>query len=108
MKQYFDVLIIGSGVAGLSSALQIADKRKVAIIAKGKIDNTNTSYAQGGVATVTDKIDSYEKHIQDTLIAGDGLCDEEIVKMVVTEGPEQIQSMLAWGVNFDKKKNGKF
>ncbi|MCD6367224.1 MAG: L-aspartate oxidase [Bacteroidales bacterium] len=108
MKQYFDVLIIGSGVAGLSSALQIADKRKVAIIAKEKIDNTNTSYAQGGVATVTDKIDSYEKHIQDTLIAGDGLCNEEIVKMVVSEGHEQIQSMLAWGVNFDKKQNGDF
>ncbi len=108
MKQYFDVLIIGSGVAGLSAALQIADKRKVAIIAKEKIDNTNTAHAQGGIATVTDKIDSYEKHIKDTLIAGDGLCDEKIVKMVVTEGPEQIQSMLAWGVNFDKKQNGEF
>jgi len=108
MKQYFDVLIVGSGVAGLSSALQIADKRKVAIITKEKIDNTNTSYAQGGIATVTDKIDSYEKHIQDTLIAGDGLCDEKIVNMVVTEGPKQIRSMLAWGVNFDKKQNGDF
>ncbi len=108
MKQYFDVLIIGSGVAGLSSALQIADKQKVAIISKENIDNTNTAYAQGGIATVTDKIDSYKKHIQDTLIAGDGLCDEKIVKMVVKEGPEQIRSLLKWGVNFDKKQNGDF
>ncbi len=108
MKQYFDVLIIGSGVAGLSSALQIADKKKVAIISKENIDDTNTSFAQGGIATVTDKIDSYDKHIQDTIAAGDGLCDEKIVEMVVTEGPERIRSMLEWGVNFDKKQNGDF
>lgn len=108
MKRYFDVLIIGSGIAGLSSALQIADKRKVAIIAKEEINNTNTLHAQGGVATVIDKIDSYEKHIQDTLIAGDGLCNKEIVEMVISEGPNQIRSLLKWGVRFDKKKDGNF
>ncbi len=108
MKQFFDVIVLGSGVAGLSSALKLADKRKVAIITKEKIEVTNTFYAQGGIATVTDKIDSYEKHIQDTLGTGDGLCNEEIVRMVVTEGPERIKEMLEWGVHFDKNQNGDF
>lgn len=108
MKQYFDIIVVGSGVAGLSFALQVADKKKVAIITKENINDTNTYYAQGGIASVTDSIDSYEKHIEDTLIAGDGLCDKRIVEMVIKEGPEQIKSLIDWGVSFNKKQNGDY
>ena len=86
-------LIIGSGVAGLTFALRIAEQfpnKKITIVPKANADESNTKYAQGGIAIVTDKNeDSYQKHIEDTLICGDGLCDEAVVKMVVTEGPNQ-------------------
>ena len=88
-------LIIGSGVAGLTFALKIAEQfpnKKVTIVTKANADESNTKYAQGGIAIVTDKIvDSYEKHIEDTLICCDGLCDEEVVKMVITEGPKRLK-----------------
>ena len=103
-----DYLVIGSGLAGLMFALKVSEYGTVAVVTKSEIDNTNTSYAQGGIATVRKVNDSYESHIKDTLIAGDGICNEDVVRTVVTEGPEQIQSMLSWGVNFDKKQNGDF
>jgi len=82
-------LIIGSGVAGLTFALKMANRfpeRNITIVTKANADESNTKYAQGGIAIVTDKTeDSYQKHIEDTLICGDGLCDEDVVKMVVTE-----------------------
>ena len=87
--RHVDFLVIGSGIAGLSFALKAAKHGKVLIVTKANADESNTKYAQGGGAVVVDKEeDSFEKHIEDTLIAGDGLCDEEIVEIVVKEGKE--------------------
>lgn len=106
-----DIIILGSGVAGLSLAIKLAEKRpdiEIAVFAKAEAIESNTKYAQGGVAAVWDlKIDSYEKHIADTLDAGDGLCNVEIVEMVVKEGPERIKELISWGARFDKEKNKK-
>ncbi len=103
-----DFLIIGSGIAGLSLALKLAAHGKVLIITKSNEDESNTKYAQGGVAVVVDKADSFDKHIQDTLIAGDGLCNEQIVEMVIKEGPERIQEMIDYGTHFDKTNYGAY
>ncbi|MFH2141617.1 MAG: L-aspartate oxidase [Bacteroidota bacterium] len=108
MQKKTDFLIIGSGIAGLSFALKVADKGNVIIISKTTLDETSTSYAQGGIAAVTYNPDSYEKHITDTLIAGDGLCDENVVRTIVSEGPGQIHELINWGTNFDKKADGKY
>ena len=108
MQKEYDFLVIGSGLAGLSFALKVADKGKVAVLTKTHLEETNTAYAQGGIAAVTYKPDDYKKHIKDTLIAGDGLCDEEVVKMVVKNAPEQIRELIGWGTNFDQEKDGKF
>jgi len=101
-----DFLVIGSGIAGLSFALKAARHGKVLIITKSNEDESNTKYAQGGVAVVVDKGDSFSKHIHDTLIAGDGLCDPEVVEIVVTEGPQRIDEIIAYGINFDKNPTG--
>lgn len=101
-------MVIGSGIAGLSYALKVARHGKVAVISKTALDETNTAYAQGGIASVTYKPDSFEKHIEDTLIAGDGLCDIEAVKKVVTEAPTQIRQLLNWGTDFDKNNDGSY
>ena len=107
-----DFLVIGSGIAGLSYALKVAQHhpdKKVLVITKTRIDETNTKYAQGGIAGVTDlEKDSYESHIQDTLIAGDGLCNPHTVEIVVKEGPERIQDIIDWGTRFDKDSDGDF
>lgn len=108
MKKYFDFLVIGSGLAGLSFALKVAHKGKVVILTKTKLNETNTSYAQGGIAAVFSEQDNFEKHVQDTLIAGAGLCNEDVVRMVVEEGPKQIKELINWGTNFDKEENGNF
>ncbi|MCA0363630.1 MAG: L-aspartate oxidase [Spirosomataceae bacterium] len=108
MKQV-DFLVIGSGIAGLSFALKAAKKGKVLILTKVNADETNTKYAQGGIATVFDpETDSFEKHINDTLIAGDGLCDRKIVEIVVTEGPDRIKELIEYGTNFDKEETGEY
>jgi L-aspartate oxidase len=103
-------LIIGSGVAGLTFAVKIAERfpdKKVTIVTKANENESNTRYAQGGIAIVTDKAeDSYEKHIQDTLICGDGLCDESVVEMVITEGPKRLKELIEWGAKFDKNTEG--
>jgi L-aspartate oxidase len=101
-----DFLVIGSGIAGLSFALKSAKHGKVLIVTKSNEDESNTKYAQGGVAVVVDKGDSFEKHIEDTLIAGDGLCDEAIVNIVVKEGPQRIQEIIDYGIMFDKDTAG--
>jgi len=105
-------LVIGSGIAGLTFAVKIAEKfpeRKVIIITKANEDESNTKYAQGGVAVVLDdENDSFKKHVNDTLIAGDGLCDKEVVKMVVKEGPKRLDELLLWGANFDTDATGEF
>ncbi len=108
MRKIYDFLVIGSGAAGLSYALKVAEKGRVALISKTTLDVTNTSYAQGGIAAVTKQPDNYEKHIVDTHIAGVGICDPEVVKMVVSNAPEQIEQLLQWGTMFDKKSDGQF
>lgn len=105
-------LVIGSGIAGLTFAVKIAEvfpDKKVVIATKDSEDESNTKYAQGGVAVVLDKAqDSFKKHIKDTLIAGDGLCKEDVVEMVVKEGPKRLEELLLWGANFDTNANGDF
>jgi len=108
MKKQYDFLVIGSGLAGLSFALKVAGEGTVAVLTKTNLDNTNTAYAQGGIAAVTYKPDNYEKHVRDTLIAGDGLCNEEVVRMVVSEAPAQIDQLIKWGIKFDREESGKF
>jgi len=104
-------LVIGSGVAGLTFAIKMATEfphKKVTIVTKAAKGESNTKYAQGGVAVVSDlKEDSYQNHIQDTLTAGDGLCDPEIVAMVVKEGPLRLAELMRWGANFDRDTSGK-
>jgi L-aspartate oxidase len=108
MKKYYDFLVVGSGLAGLSFALKVADKGKVAVITKSSLNETNTSYAQGGIAAVTYAPDDFEKHVEDTLIAGDGLCNEEVVRLVVSQGPRQIEELIKWGTEFDREESGRF
>ena len=108
MTRKFDFLVIGSGIAGISFALKAAKLGKVALLCKTTLGETNTSYAQGGIASVTYTPDSFEKHIQDTLIAGDGHCNLEAVEKVVREAPGQIEELLHWGVDFDKNENGNY
>jgi len=106
--QQTDFLVIGSGIAGLSYALKVAERfpdKKVLVMTKAAADETNTKYAQGGIAVVNDlENDSYEKHIDDTLIAGDGLCNEKVVEIVVKEGPERVNDIIEWGARLIKKK----
>ena len=109
MVRKYDYLIIGSGVAGMSFALKVAKTGTVALVCKSKMEEANTDLAQGGVATVTNlEVDNFEKHIHDTMVAGDWLSDPEAVKKVVTEAPAQIQELLGWGVDFDRNEKGEF
>ena len=103
-----DFLVIGSGIAGLSYALKVAEYGRVLIITKANEDESNTKYAQGGIAAVTYEPDSIEKHIADTMVAGDGMCNESIVRMVVSEGSERIKELIEWGAEFDRKPGGEF
>lgn len=102
-----DVLVVGSGIAGLSYTLKLAQLKpdcRIVMLSKRDVLESNTKYAQGGIAVVQDfDDDSFEKHIQDTLIAGDGLCNPEVVSFVVKEGPDRLKELLAWGTNFDKE-----
>ena len=109
MIRKFDFLVIGSGVAGMSYALQVAGKGRVALVCKTTLDEANTAKAQGGVASVTDlTVDNFDKHIQDTIIAGDYISDRQAVEQVVRRAPEGIKNMVKWGVNFDKNEKGDF
>lgn len=108
MVHKYDFLIIGSGIAGMSYALKVAQHGKVAIIAKTTLEDANTFYAQGGIASVTNPWDNFEKHIADTLDAGAGLCNTEVVEKVVREAPAQIEELISWGVDFDKDEKGNF
>lgn len=107
-----DFLVIGSGIAGLTYALKVAQQcpdKSVMVLTKTQSDETNTKYAQGGIAGVMDTDhDSFEKHIEDTLIAGDGLCNRHIVEIVVREGVERIEEIIEWGARFDKESDGDY
>ena len=107
-----DFLVIGSGIAGLTYALKVAQEcpdKKIIILTKTQSDETNTKYAQGGIAGVMDfDKDSFAKHVEDTLIAGDGLCNKEVVEIVVKEGVERIKEIIEWGAQFDKEPDGDF
>ena len=103
-----DFLVIGSGIAGLSYALKVAKFGKVTIITKKQIQQTNTALAQGGVAAVFSKIDSFDLHIKDTLSAGDGLCNKQVAKMIVKNGPQRIKELVRQGANFNKEGNGEY
>ncbi len=111
MVYKYDFLIIGAGVAGMSYALKVAKEKKgkICIICKTSFDEANTSFAQGGVASVTNlEVDNFEKHIEDTMIAGDFISDRAAVEQVVRMAPGQIGELVEWGVNFDRKANGNF
>ncbi len=111
MIHKYDFLVIGSGVAGMSYALQVAaaGKGSVALICKTTMEEANTARAQGGVSSVTDfAVDDFEKHIHDTMVAGDWISDPEAVRQVVEGGPAGIQRLVKWGVQFDRKPDGSF
>ncbi|KAE8728217.1 L-aspartate oxidase [Hibiscus syriacus] len=104
--KYFDFAVIGSGVAGLRYALEVAKHGSVAVITKAEPHESNTNYAQGGVSAVLCPSDSIESHMRDTIVAGAYLCDEETVKIVCTEGPDRIRELIAMGASFDHGEDG--
>ena len=109
MVKHYDFLIIGGGVAGMSFALKVARTRKykIALCCKTTLDEANTAKAQGGIASVTNLlVDDFDKHIHDTMVAGDWLSDKAAVEQVVRNAPAGIEELLRWGVNFDKKEDG--
>lgn len=108
MRLRTDFLVIGSGIAGLSFALKAAAYGKVTIVTKSTVEETNTRYAQGGIASVMYPPDSFDKHVKDTIIAGDGFCNEEVVKMVVSEAPSRIAELIEAGAEFDRRTDGLF
>ena len=103
-----DFLVIGSGAAGLCFSLKAAEKGHVTIVTKGEIDECNTNYAQGGICSVTYAPDTFEKHIQDTMVCGAGICDRDAVELVVRRAPELIADLIEWGTRFDKTPDGRF
>jgi len=107
MREY-DFLVVGTGISGLSFALKAAEHGTVAVLTKRKSENSNTAWAQGGISCVADPEDSFESHVADTLDAGAGLCNNEVVKTIVESAPEAIDQMMAFGINFDRQENGNF
>ena len=108
MRKRVDFLVIGTGIAGLSYALKVADHGKVCIVTKTDAGETATRYAQGGIAAVMYTPDTYEKHIRDTLVAGDELNDEKIVRITITESTNRIKELISWGAEFDRNSSGKY
>ena len=104
MEHESDFLVIGSGVAGLLFALKVADHGSVTIVTKKNISESNTAYAQGGIASVIAQTDSFDAHVQDTLASGDGICNKRVVEMVVRGAPERIQELIDLGVQFNRKR----
>src|SRR3990172_10319485 len=98
---FVDVLVIGGGIAGLRAAMEIDPRLSMLVITKDTMEQSNSAYAQGGIAGVIDPEDRFEDHVTDTMVAGANLCDREVVEMVVREAPEHIQQLIAWGTQFD-------
>ncbi|HSY53012.1 MAG TPA: L-aspartate oxidase, partial [Opitutaceae bacterium] len=108
-SKHFDVLVVGSGIAGLSFALKVAQRgHSVAILTKKNKADSNTNFAQGGVAVVTAQTDDFDKHVRDTLVAGDGLCDERVVREIVRDGPARVQELVALGLKFSRNASGAY
>src|ERR1044071_4693508 len=103
-ERQFDFLILGSGIAGLCFALKVAPRGRVAIVTKKDRAESNTNYAQGGIAAVTSKEDSFELHVRDTLTAGAGLCHEDVVRTIVSEGPARIAELIELGMQFSERE----
>src|SRR5580692_5695256 len=104
MRQ-FDFIVLGSGIAGLFYALKVAPHGRVAIVTKKDSAESNTNYAQGGIASVTSKEDSFELHVRDTLTAGAGLCHEDVVRTIVSEGPARIAELIEMGMHFSERED---
>src|SRR5436309_12290486 len=102
--RFTDILVIGAGIAGLRAALEVPAELDVLVVTKDSIQQSNSSYAQGGIAGVLSPEDRFENHIEDTLTAGAGLCDRGIVEMVVREAPGQINDLIRWGTHFDEEE----
>ncbi|NTW26590.1 MAG: L-aspartate oxidase, partial [Lentimicrobium sp.] len=108
MRKKVDFLVIGTGIAGLSYALKVAPFGKVCIVTKSEAQESATRYAQGGIAAVMYTPDTYEKHIRDTMIAGDELSDPEIVRITITESTDRVKELIDWGVSFDRNQSGQY
>jgi len=108
MRYYYDFIIVGSGIAGLTYALKVAEHGKVSVITKSKIEGTATWHAQGGIAAVMSLPDSIEKHVNDTMSVGCYIGDEDIIRLTITESKERILELINWGVVFDKDKSGDY
>src|SRR2546423_1908006 len=100
---FTDILVIGAGIAGLRAALEVPSNLDVLVVTKDVIQQSSSSYAQGGIAGVMSPEDRFENHIEDTLTAGAGLCDPAVVELVVREAPEQINDLVRWGTHFDEE-----
>ncbi|HIA03208.1 MAG TPA: FAD-dependent oxidoreductase, partial [Myxococcales bacterium] len=100
-----DYLVIGTGLAGMHAALTLAEHGKVLLLTKRQTHDSNTAYAQGGIASVTAADDSFDAHINDTINAGDGLCDPQAVQSIIEDGPAAIERLVHSGVNFDRREN---
>src|SRR5260370_40657743 len=101
---FTDVLVIGAGIAGLRAALEMSGSLDVLVVTKDKVQQSNSAYAQGGIAGVLSPEDRFENHIEDTLTAGGGLCHRDVVEMVVREAPGQINDLIRWGTHFDEEE----
>src|SRR6478609_7030020 len=99
--QFTDVLVVGAGIAGIRAALEVPSDLHVLVLNKDRLDESNSTYAQGGIAGVLSPEDRFENHIDDTLVAGAGLCDRAVVEMVIREAPQQINDLIRFGVKFD-------
>src|SRR5271156_743070 len=102
----YDYVVLGSGIAGLTFALNVAEKGSVAVITKKNRAESNTNYAQGGIACVTSAEDTFDLHVRDTLECGAGLCHEEVVRGIVEEGPARIRELIELGMSFSERENG--
>src|SRR5271154_2288845 len=102
----YDYVVLGSGIAGLTFALSVAEKGSVAVVTKKNRAESNTNYAQGGIACVTSDEDSFDLHVRDTLEAGACLCKESVVRGIVEEGPARIKELIELGMSFTERENG--